>query len=1011
MKTVRMGLLVAALMALPIGAVSEGPDMPDLRHEVLRTWTTEPGLPQNFITCIQQTDDGFLWVGTYGGLTRFDGLHFRSKEPGEPAELGSRIAGLQVDRNGALWIATPAGLFRRDASGFHKVALEGLADTTVEQLLSAADGDGVWLRTTRGLLRVRTNGAHAVALPLGARAIRAFTQDRAGSLWIADDATVWSVSESGVTARYPLRSTQLLYTAPGGAIYAGDGHQLFFFDQGRGHFVLEPNHGPGDFVRMLVDRRGRLWMASGGLQGITRYSNGRLESLNLQQGLASNDARVLFEDRDGDMWIGTISGLQRLHQGLFTSYTEADGLPGGRAQYDAIFSDREGAIWAGTLQSGIVRFDGQRWQRLGVGAGLKPGQVRGFAEGEGAPLVAVADYGLFASSQKNRTRYSKMSAVPPGYVTSPVRTQDGSLWYSVLQKGVCRLQQGIQTCFGAADGLTDEVVWALAPGTGNDLWAGAKTGAFHWDGVRWSRQAGVHAPVHAIALARDGGIFLGTSSGILYQRGEKTWAIRQQDDSDDNPPLHGIVLALQEDSQGNLWAATAQGICRVAAAQLRELISGHRARVAPELFSEEDGLRSGQVLPIAQVLSTRGRDGRIWFATGAGPAVVNDREPAPMVAKAVIDELTVDEQRLPIQSTTVEPGRHRLLFSFTAPSFVAADRMRFRYRLIGWDSGWIEGGTLREVAYMGLPPGTYTFQVQAIGRTGEGGPVSDGIAIRLRPFFWQTRSFYLLMIVLVAAVVAAITRQRTLQRTERLNLRFQERSAERERIAAQIHDTFVQDLTGTALQLELVGLQYEEDPIQAQASLRLLTHRIGEMIARSRDIVSNLHAMAGPGETLLDLLRAIEGEFRLGPLPRYDLMAEGQPPELHPFLRDELYRICREAVANAFRHANARLVRVRLRSEPAALSVSVCDDGAGMTEGIRLQGRPGHFGLSGMQAHAQRIGARLRVESAVGCGTCVVVEVPTHKLRTRLLRAGSWKQRFITRAQAIATLEREETHD
>jgi len=229
-------------------------------------------------------------------------------------------------------------------------------------------------------------------------------------------------------------------------------------------------------------------------------------------------------------------------------------------------------------------------------------------------------------------------------------------------------------------------------------------------------------------------------------------------------------------------------------------------------------------------------------------------------------------------------------------------------------------------------------------------------------------------VALVGGLLIEITRRRTLQRAEKLNLRFQERSAERERIALQIHDTFIQDLTGTALQLELVELQLEEDPEIAQRSLSHLAARIREMVARSREIVSNLHSMAGPQFSLMDLLSFVEAEFRLAETPAYRLSSEGTPCVLHPFLRDEVYSICREAIANAFRHAAANRIEVKVVFLSRKLVVSIADDGVGMSEAVRTGGRAGHFGLSGMQAHARRIDGKLQVESSPGVGTRVTLE-------------------------------------
>jgi signal transduction histidine kinase len=483
--------------------------------------------------------------------------------------------------------------------------------------------------------------------------------------------------------------------------------------------------------------------------------------------------------------------------------------------------------------------------------------------------------------------------------------------------------------------------------------------------------------VDGIAFSHDGGIYLGTSNGLVYHHGAKSWALTQEDG------LPGdAVFSLAEDARRDLWLATARGLCRISRAQVEALLAGAK-RVVPEVFTEADGLRSRTALPMGQVTSLRAKDGRLWFATASGPAVAEPGTEVNELPRAVLDDVAVDEEHFGAGPLTVKPGRHRLTFSFTAPVFVAPEQVRFRYRLLGWESDWVNGGDLREASYVGIPPGQYRFEVQALSRDGEAGPVPDAVAVRLQPFFWQTRWFVFLAIVLLIVMVIEVTRRRTLRKAESLNLRFQERSAERERLASHIHDTFIQDLTGTALQLELLGLQLDEDPEVARHSLSNLAARMREMIGRSRDIVSNLHSMAGTQYSLLDLLSHVETEFRLGEAPAFVLQSKGEPRELHPFLRDEVYSICREAVANAFRHAGARLIQVTVWYQASRLLVKVQDDGVGMSDEMRTKGRAGHFGLPGMQAHARRIDALLAIESEVGEGTTIVLETVLRPLEAR----------------------------
>jgi signal transduction histidine kinase len=294
------------------------------------------------------------------------------------------------------------------------------------------------------------------------------------------------------------------------------------------------------------------------------------------------------------------------------------------------------------------------------------------------------------------------------------------------------------------------------------------------------------------------------------------------------------------------------------------------------------------------------------------------------------------------------------------------------------------------VSYTALPPGSYTFEVTSISRENLSTSTPAAIHLRLNPFFWQTTWFLVLLIVAGAAIIAEITRRRTRVNAERQNLRFQERASERERIAYQIHDTVIQDMIGTALQLELLGFQITEQPEKANSMLDTLAHRLRETIARSRNMVWSLHSTAVVQYSLVEVLRHAEAEFRLGELPRFELTSAGEPRDIHPLVRDEVYRICREALANAFRHSNAESVRVIVRFLPDVLEVEIEDDGQGIDEEIRLYGRPGHFGLPGMQAHAQRIGADITIVSEPGEGTTIHLRVKTQEQKWKWLQARFW---------------------
>ena len=937
-----------------------------LRHEVLTTWTTDQGLPQSFITAIAQTSDGFLWVGTMSGLARFDGLRFRLFSHEGPPSLQDRIVGLACDAEEGLWIGTQHGLVHYTGGTFRTIPSKGNSNYQVDGLAHSPDG-GVLVYEGGRLLHAIGERLEELDLPVPAGRLRDFAESKDGTIWLADGESIFALRGKTPPERYSLANASLLYADDFGEIFAGDGHHLFRFDGSSFAMVRAP--GLGNFVSVMVDHQHNFWMASGGLHGLSRKSIEHTEFMTGSDGLASNDVRVLFEDNNHDVWIGTIAGLQRLHEGVFTSYTEQDGLPRGGGPSDAVFEDASGKIWVGTLEGGVAELKNGKWRRFGPAEGISFGQVRGFSEGEGAPLVAISDYGLFGWSQN---RFSKIAGVPHGYINTPVRDKDGSLWFGVLHKGLFRLQGSKLTQFGKAEGLSASTVWVVQPDGKGSIWAGTSDGLFRCTGQHCEKQVATQGWVLSVAQCRNGRLLLGSSNGLMIIQGEKTQLITR----DQGLPAN-TVLTVVEDEDENIWIATTNAIARITRKKLDTFLAGQAQELDPEVFTEADGLKSRDVLPLNQVNVLRGHDGRIWFATARGVSVVAAHLAAEPAAKAVIDSTVVDDHQQLGQNLTIVPGQHRVTFNFTSPYMIAPEQLRFRYRLIGWDNNWVDARGAREASYTALPPGKYRFEVMAINREGLANPAPASVELRLKPFFWQTKPFIVLALILGIALVVEITRRQTRARAERLNLRFQERAAERERIASEIHDTVIQDMTGAVLQMELVSFQIVDHPQTAAQSLETLSARLRATIGRSRNMVSNLHSTAVPQNSLLEVLKHAEAEFRMGDEPEFRLISEGKPRQVHPLIRDEIYRICREALANAFRHSGARHVEVRVKFEPGILNLEISDDGQGMDEVTKLHGRPGHFGLRGMEAHAQRIGASITIESRPGTGTRISLRAKT----------------------------------
>ena len=941
-----------------------------LKHAVVSTWTTDQGLPQNFISSLAQTPDGFIWVGTLTGLARFDGVSFRGFSKDGPAEMQDNICALFPDRENGLWICAANRLFHYRNGRFTSVQFADGRGYRIEAIGPASDG-GVWIYAGGKLARTQRDRLQAVAYPANTSPAHSLAQTSDGTLWIADGAGVTSIQNgSQAIDRYPLADAQSLYAAQDGTLYVGDGHKLFRYD-GR-TFVEVENPGLTNFVSVMVDRENRLWMASGGLRGLSRKSGDTVERLTASDGLASNDVRTMLEDASGDVWIGTIAGLQRLHRGIFTTLVLPPSSGGQQPQIDAVFGQKNGAIWAGTVEDGAYRWLNGGWQQFGVAQGLPRGQIRGFFEDGAMPSVAISDYGIFAWNGK---RYAKLPSIPHGYISTPAIAGDGSLWFHMVHGGVARLQNGHVQMINSNPGHDGDQALSVMVDPSGTPWAGTSSALERWTGAQFQTMFESPASVLSVEWVH-GGMAIGTMHGLVLRSDSGTAHTLTQDDG-----LPGnTVLSLLKDSQEGLWIITTRAIARLPKQQWVDVMQGHTARVSPAIYTVTDGLKNNNVLPLNVVTAMRGSDGRVWIATPGGISALDPQLPKEASAQAIMDSVFVDEQQLPAANTTVQPGQHRITFRYTAPAGVAAAQTRFRYRLAGWDTHWIDAGAVREVSYTALRPGEYTFQVIAINREGQADSLPATIQLNLLPHFWQTTWFLTVAILCAAGVIVEVVRRRTHLLTERLTMRFEERVAERERIAYQIHDTLIQDLIGATLKLELVGFQIADRPRDAQHSVDELAGRMRDTIARGRHMVSSLHFTTVPQYDLVDVLQRAEAEFRMSDRPKFTLAHQGEPRPLHPLIRDEVYRICREALANAFRHSGAANVAVFVNFLPASLEVEIADDGHGMSEEIRLHGRPGHFGLRAMQAHALRIGATVAVAS-VPQGTTVRLRVKTRPIR------------------------------
>ncbi len=1022
-------VLWALLLVLSHGALALDPQR-SLAHYGHQSWRTDSGLPQNTVHSILQTGDGYLWLGTDGGLVRFDGIEFVTFDAENTPQFKSdTVSDLLQDASGTLWVSTAAGLLSYRSGGFRAfTTAQGLpadmvwfsyedhrhrlwavtaagpaffdgkgfvpmAQTQAASPLNrqglAEDGQGMlWLGGSSGVFALDTRPAtpHLALHLLSGTEVETVAFDRAGKLWIGGSEgmeryaggslTPVPIShrpgKTEVTALDPDADGSLwVGTASGMVHLAGDGAALAIQDSG------------SERVDSLFrDRRGVLWVATE--RGVFRLQDNRLESFVPGSGLAANRILSLYEDREGSLWIGTDSGgLNLLRDQKFTTYTTSDGLSGNLVR--CVFESAQGELWIGTDGAGLNRRTGSGFAHLTTADGLSSNVILSLAGGAGGDLWIGTPNGLnLLHRQTGRIeRFTSADGLPDDFIRSLYSDRDGSLWIGT-RHGLAHMAAGKFTSYSAMDGLGSDFIGAIfrsnqgAPGRSRqgDLWIGTSGGLSRFDHeafINSTVQQGLsNNTVTAIAQDAQGSLWLGTNGGGLNRlRGAPGEQIQAFPWSSKGLP--GTIYGILEDAGGYLWLSSQSGIFRVSLAQLNAYNPSHRMTV--DAYGTADGMNirecSGSGHPAAWKLA----DGSLWFATLDGVSFIDpahaaeNRVPPPVV----IEKVLVDDQARGLdQELTIQPGANRLEFQYAGLSFVAPQKVRYRYQLKGFDHGWIEAGSRRAAFYTNLPPGRYRFAVMAANNDGVWNTAGASFALRLLPHFYQTWWFYSALALAGLLLGYLVYRWRVLQ----VEAQWGAVLAERGRLAREIHDTLAQGFVGISVQLELVARLLATSREAALQQLDQARALVRASLAEARTSIWDLRSENAGAEDLPGRLRQSCNRIASGSPSKVYLQVKGTYRPVTPKTEEELLRIGQEAVANAVRHAEATRIDVQLIYEAARVSLQVADDGRGFEPSPERSGPEGHYGIKGMHERAEEIDAALVLESTPGGGTRISVEAP-----------------------------------
>ena len=966
----------------------------DINQYSHTSWKISEGAFKGTIYSVAQTPDGYLWLGTEFGLLRFDGNRSLPWQPPAGQHLpGSSITSLLAARDGTLWIGTDAGL--ASWNGVKLTPHPDLDAQLVASLLEDHKGT-VWaagLGVPTGRLCAIRAGSTQCEGRDGAfgQMVLSLHEDASGNLWAGTQSGLWRwkpgppthyamppgqlhdlnkgddgellIAMSGGVRRLvqgraepytvrsirePFSANRLLWDRDGSLWIGTLDRGIIQVHEGRDVVFSQSDGLSGNVIFSLFqDREGSIWAATNG--GLDRFREFPVTTVSVKQGLSADNDWSVLAARDGSIWVGSANGLNRWHDGQVTIFRKSSGLPDNAVQ--SLFEDDRGRIWV-FARHGLAYFTGGRF----VPANGVPGGEAHFIAGDKAGNLWVAEHQsllrLRAGRLVERIPWSQLGRQENASVLEPGR-DPGGMWLGFWRGGgVAYFKDGqVRAVYTAAQGLGESAVAGLEAGQDGSLWV-----ATEGSGLGWINNGRV--------------VTLTTRNGL---------------------PCDTVHWTMEDDDH-SLWLYMACGLVRIARAELAAWVADPNHRIETTVWDAADGVRLRSTSPSGySPRVAKSIDGKLWFVTGNGVNVVDPRHlatnrlPPPVHIEQVTAGGKVRWQNLSSAEAS-KPARPALTgdlqIDYTALSFVAPEKIYFKYKLDGKDHEWQDAGNRRQAFYTNLPPGDYRFHVIACNDSGVWNEAGAAFDFSIAPAFYQTLWFRAACAAATLLLLWGLHRIRTHQIAREIQAHLEGRTDERLQVARELHDTLLQSFHGLLLQFQgarnLISAR-ADNAVQIldtalDAAARAITEaRDTVQDMRSSTVITNELAQAVEllGKELAEEQRATNGHATT-----FAVDVQGTSRELHPILRDEVYRITAEAVRNGFRHARARKIDVEIHYDARRLRVRVRDDGIGMEESVLKAGRAGHWGLAGMRERAKGIGGQLEVWSTRGAGTELELTIP-----------------------------------
>ena len=945
---------------------------------VIDSWQMRDGLPGQAVNSFSETPDGYLWVGTDGGLVRFDGSRFRTfTSQNVPALREDRILRLLTSRDGSLWIATDGGgLVQLSGGQFRSYVADGIPESAFVRGLYQSANQVIWVATDGGIFRVQGDHLARANQELGISylAVNAVLEDHLGRIWVGGGQLF--ASDHGKALEYVLQQNgspshvKSLFETRDGSIWAGTVEGLYRLSPETKKFT-RVNGIAGTIRTMREDENGDLWVGSNE-EGIHLIRNGKVTKLAELSTQIDKAVFAIFGDIEQNIWIGTRNGMMRLSRSSVRIVEFPANLD---SDFGTVYLDEDGSLWAASSQ--LVRIQGKNVTRRQLAA-MDGVRIRNVLRDRDRSLwIGTDGYGLYHLTSSGIVHFDVSRGMVNNFVRSLTQARDGSLWIGT-DFGVNHLDAHGMHGFRTPNGLAYDSIRAIVEDKAGDIWIGTDHGLSHFRAGMFLDDAATRAlskeKVWAILQDSDGAMWFGTRGAGLfsYLQGRVTQYGAA------NGLVSNSIYCILEDAKKRLWLSTPSAVMLVDRDELIRQPVNPAQPVSIRTYSANRGGATTQLYGGTQPSGTLTRDGDACFPATHGLWIVHPgQDVEPRRAHLNIESIAVDGRTIPAaDSVRLPAASNRIEVAYELVLLHPQDEWRFRYKLDGFDRDWILADANRKIAaYTNIPPGRYTFQIESWETGRRESKASAHFDIVKDRFFYQSlwfRSVCALGAILLLALGYYV-------RLQRLHSRFEAVLLERTRIAREIHDTLLQGCASVSALLNAAAGDDVEDSDSRHHLIQCASTQIQATMDEARGAVSGLRTGVDRPIGLVESLRRMTGRSSRDHGVEATLVVNGEPFDIVPRAAHSFTMVAREAVFNAILHANPQSIRVVLDFLPQALQITVTDDGPGFK--VVPSPSDNHYGIQGMRERIASFGGTLDIEIAPNKGTSVRVQLPRARIQ------------------------------